>query len=154
MSDGKSGLSWLNLTANGNVRPCRVIVGVVGAGNALKGIEATGATLVPFGISREFKKYVPGSPADAGYIATSGDPLPLVQPGDIGNAYCGAAITDPRLPLVSDSTGRVISLPAATGSTNRARFWTIGFPRNTTLAADEKVEVLVTYPQCVEQFIS
>lgn len=138
--------SWLNLTANGNVRPCRVVTGVTGAGNALKAVEAAVAGTIPgLGLAREHVRYRPGSAEDDGYIAIAGESLSIVGPGEEGNALAGAAITNASLPLTFDNQGRVISLPTTAATT----FWCIGFPRHTALAAGDKVSVLVTTPFAV-----
>lgn len=143
MPDTNSRFSWLNLTANGNIRPARVVVGVTGAGNALKAVEAsTAGTLPPLGLTREHTRFPPGDPADDGYIAIATEALSILGPGDIGFAVCGAAITNASLPLTYDNQGRVVTIASSGGG----QVWCIGFPKATTAAAGEKVEVVILQP--------
>lgn len=143
MAENVGRFSWLNLTANGNVRPSRVVVGVTGAGNAKKCVEATTAgTLPALGIARENTRYPGGSPSDDGNHAIAGEPVAVYGPGDVGNAIAGAAISNASLPLTYDTQGRVITAAPAAGT----NVWCIGFPGHTVTAAGEKVEVFVTSP--------
>lgn len=142
MPESINSFSWLNLTANGNVRPGRVVVGVTGAGNALLAVEASAAgTLPPLGITREHTRFPPGDPADDGFIAVAGEPLSIFTPGQEAIAVAGAAITNASLPLTFDNQGRVVTAVPASGGQ-----WCVGWPTYTVTAAGEKVGVLVVTP--------
>jgi hypothetical protein len=137
------GFGWLNLTANGNVRPSRVVVGVNGSGNALLAVEAsTAGTLPPLGITTEKTRFPAGDPADDGYHAIALEPLTIATPGQRVPAVAGAAISDARSPLTYDNQGRVVTAAPAAGT----KVWCIGWPTYTVGTAGEKVEVLVTTP--------
>lgn len=143
MADNVARFGWVNPTANGNIRPSRVVVGVTGAGNAKKVVEAsTAGTVPPVGITREDVRRPGGIQTDDGYHAIATEPCSILGPGDIGYAVAGAAITDARQPLTWDNQGRVVTAAPAAG----AAVWCIAWPLQTVAAAGEKVEVAVVPP--------
>jgi hypothetical protein len=144
MSGGDARFGWITPVANGNVTPFRVVVGVNGAGNEKKVVQAsTAGTLPALGVAQPFTRFPPGSPADDGYIAVSGESVPILTPGQIGRARAGAAISDCRYPLTYDNQGRVVTAAPSGGTV-----WCIGYPLMTVGAADEVVELVVvpTFP--------
>lgn len=141
--DNNSRISWLNLTANGNVAPSRVVVGVSGAGNGKLAVQAsTNGTLPPLGVSQASRRFPPGDPADDGYTAIAGESLPILGPGDMGLVTAGAAITDTSMPLTYDNQGRAITAAPAAGT----NVWCFGWPTFTVTAAGQLVEVAITFP--------
>lgn len=143
MADNNSRNSWLNLTANGNIQPKRVVVGVAGAGNGLKAVQAsTAGTLPPLGVSGVSTRFPPGDPADDGYHAIAGESVTVLGPGERGNVIAGAAITDCSMPLTYDNQGRAVTAAPAAGT----NVWCFGWPTYTVTAAGQEVEVAVTFP--------
>lgn len=140
---GDARFGWINPTANGNIRPFRVVVGVNGAGNAQKVVEAsTAGTLPALGVAQPFTRQPPGSPADDGFLAVSGKPCPILTPGEIGRVIAGAAITDTRAPLTYDNQARAVTAAPSAGTT----VWCFGYPRQTVAAAGEHVEFVFVVP--------
>lgn len=142
MADNVARFGWVNPTANGNIRPSRVAVGVTGAGNAKKVVEAsTAGTVPPVGITREDVRRPGGIQTNDGYHAIAGEPCSILGPGDIGYAVAGAAITDARQPLTYDNQGRVVTAAPSGGAV-----WCIAWPLGTVATAGDKIEVAVVPP--------
>lgn len=128
------------LIASANIRPGRCLALSNSAESTVA--EATGVTLPLVGISKNRYKYAYGGYEQTAvpYLAETGDAVDYYGPGQIGEAVCGAAITNLARPLTSDGSGRVISTAALGNTTNN---WIVGFPLDTAAAADEVVRVVV-----------
>ena len=101
------GYGQIPVVANGNVSPRRFIVGVTGAGNGQRAVQATGSTACYLGISSDWLRYPPNSPQDDGYIAVAGENLAYAGPGMTTNLDIGATdITNCGLPVKSDASGK------------------------------------------------
>ena len=105
--------------ANGNISPRRFITGVSGAGNGDNVVQATAATQVMLGVSNDATRYPPGSPADDGFVAIAGEPLPYYGPGmmcrlDIGGTVDGST----GWLLTSDGSGKGLATAPANGVSN------------------------------------
>lgn len=132
--------------AGGNIRPSRILV-MTAAKDTV--IEATTHTLPLVGVSINATKYPPGSTEDTGFLATATlpDAVAYYGQGDICYVMAGAAITDFRLLLTSDSAGR--ATPATTAlasfgsSTQNAAVYTIGYPLSAAEAAGELISIQI-----------
>lgn len=126
----------IHFAANGNVRPCRF---VAPAGGSL-GVEASDPTLPILGLSYEETRYPPNSPADDGFVAIAGEPLPLLGPGQVGNVVLGDTVAA-NDPCTTDNQGRAI--PVDTTATTK--IWVAGFALVAGVVGD-KVPFYVTSP--------
>lgn len=136
------GYGQIPVVANGNVSPRRFIVGVTGAGNGQRAVQATGSTACYLGISSDWLRYPPNSPQDDGYIAVAGENLAYAGPGMTTNLDIGATdITNCGLPVKSDASGKGTPMLVA-GTTAE---WVGALPWRTGVAG-EVIPVLVLSP--------
>lgn len=131
------------VTADGNVRPNRVLVGVAGVPYA--GVEAADGSKPPLGVSEGGQRFPAGSPSNDGYIAVAGETIAYRGIGQRAQVLVGTAITDLTKPVVAytDGTygaGCVKPVSFAAGQTTG--IWQLGFPEDTA-AAGELVYVTV-----------
>lgn len=121
------------LKAASQVLICRVIKQTAAA----TGDEATAATDIPVGISSSFTKYPPGTAADSGQCADTGDPLPYIGRGRVALAFVGAGGVTGGTRVEAGAAGAVVSVGAAgTGK------WTVGVPLDSA-PASSYVDVFV-----------
>ena len=104
--------------ANGNVRPRRFLTVVSGAANADYLVEATAASQLLIGVSSDATRYPPGSPADDGFVAIAGEPLPYHGPGHMCQLDLGGTVdgTTGWL-LTSDGSGLGVATAPSDGTT-------------------------------------
>lgn len=107
----------ITYTANGNIRPRRFVTTVTGNGNAQKCVEATLSTAIIIGVSFNGTRYVPGSPADDGYLAIAGEQCSIHGPGHIADLDLGANVTNAGALLTTDGSGLGTPTPAVTDGT-------------------------------------
>jgi len=127
--------------ASANVRPARILA--LSTSTEETAAEATGVTAPVIGVSVNSYKFAYGGYEQTAvpYVAQTGDAIPYRGAGMQGVVLSGAAISNLGRPLVSDGSGRAISLtPAAPGSTVN---WIVGFPIDTAAAADEQIRLWV-----------
>ncbi len=127
--------------ASGNVRPARILA--LSTSTEETAAEATGVTAPVIGVSVNAYKFPYGSYEQQAlpYAAQTGDAIPYRGAGMQGEVLAGAAISNLGRPLVSDGSGRAVSLtPAAPGTTVN---WIVGFPIDTAAVADETIRLWV-----------
>lgn len=103
-------------TANGNISPRRFLTSVTGSGNANKVVQASAATAMIVGISANTTRFPPGSPADDGYCAVSGEPVPYHGIGHICDLDIGGTVSNAGVFLSADSSGKGVSTALADGT--------------------------------------
>jgi hypothetical protein len=108
-------MTWPTYTANGNIRPNRFLTGVTGNGNFLLVVEATASTQFLVGVSQSGTRG-PGGVDDT-YIAIAGEPCPYYGPLSIGELLLGGTVSDMRVLLSSDASGRGVATAPADGTT-------------------------------------
>lgn len=133
--------SQLQLYANGNIRPMRFLTGVAGAGNAGLAVEASASTQILLGISGRNTRWGAGHPADDGFIAVAGMPVPYFGPGMRCKLTLGGTVSSILVPLTSDSAGRGIAQAPSNGTT----CW-YGAVACQTGVENENIDVIVMSP--------
>lgn len=131
------------LTADGNVRPNRVLCGV--AGTPFAAVESPDGSKPPLGVSEGGQRFVAGSPANDGFIAIAGETIAYRGPGQRASVLVGTAITDVTKPVVAytDGTyGAGCVKPVSFAGGQTTGIWQVGFPEDTA-AAGELVPVTV-----------
>ena len=96
------------LQAGGNISPARVVI----MSGEWTVTQASDGDTLPCGVSGPYTRYAPGTAWDDGYIAQSGDEVPVFTNGEIASVEAGAAITGGNF-VMANAAGRVI--PATTG---------------------------------------
>lgn len=127
--------------ANGNIPPRRFLATVTGAGNADLVVLATDSTKMIMGVSYNATRYVPGSPADDGYLAIAGEPCPYHGAGHMCELDLGGTVSNVGLALTTDGSGKGV----AAAPTDGTIIW-FGAIALQTGVADDIVKVLVLAP--------
>ncbi len=115
MSTGVSPLAWFSPEAGGNISPKRFCTLVAGVPNQV--VQASNKNQILVGISADWTRYTPGSPADDGYHAISGESVTLYGPFQRCLLTLGAtAVTDVTIPLTTDANGKGTPFAPAAGT--------------------------------------
>lgn len=115
MSTGVSPLAWFSPEAGGNVSPKRFCTLVAGVPNQV--VQASNKNQILVGISADWTRYTPGSPADDGYHAIAGEAVTLYGPFQRCLLALGAtAVTDVTIPLTTDANGKGVPFAPAAGT--------------------------------------
>lgn len=115
MSTGVSPLQWYSPEAGGNISPKRFCTLVAGVPNRV--VQASAVTQILVGVSADWTRYTPGSPADDGYHAVAGEAVTLYGPFQRCLLALGAtAVTDATIPLTTDANGKGVPAAPAAGT--------------------------------------
>ncbi len=98
-------------TAAGDIYGARFVVG----SGVRTVVQAANATTRLWGVVKDFTRYAPGSPADDGKHAVSGESVSLIPPGAIAALILGSGGATAHNSLVSDTAGKGI-VAATTGT--------------------------------------
>lgn len=120
-------------TANGNVSPARFIAPVTSSTGGSLAVQASDPTEPIIGISYNETRFPPNGPADDGYCAIAGEPLPYHGPLQICGLILGDTVTDANTPLTTDSNGKGVPVD----TTDTTIVWVGAFALQPGVADDE-----------------
>lgn len=134
-------LPRMTKVSGGNITPARILALSATAETV---VQASVVTVPLIGVCINAFKYPYGSVQQVAspYAFVSGDVVSYYGQGDICWVEAGAAITDLRVPLTTDGSGRAITATTIVG-TATTETYTIGLPNRACEAAGELIEVLI-----------